>query len=498
VENNSSQDLNNDNNEQPTVSDRNWLTKNFLVLLILLVVVFVVSISGYFLLRKTSELPVVEVVEPSTIELEDSSITTNTETDEVESGNYMRHYWVKDSVVYNRSSILDADVSTFQELRDGWAKDKDFVYRDGQKQAYVDIDPKTLRVISPYVLDKDNVWTSNLRTIDKITNADVKSFTVLKGINYPYLEGPYAKDKNTAYYYSNVIQNADVNSLVFLGGEYAKDKNRVYKRGEVLPDVDTDSFVFVGNYYTKDKNQVFYEDEKLDIEIDPASFEFIYYSIIKDDKRVYFFNYDENKYYLVDGVDASTFQYVGICSSVKKSTWNYFKDKNHVFTMNLLGGDIVKSSSQIDISTFKYFGNYVVADGIPYSFSYAKDKDNVYYSCGAVLADADVTTFVDLGDGYAKDKNNIWYFDKVISGADVDTFQVLGGGYAKDKDNAYFIGRSVKNADAETFIFVKNNIVGFGSYAMDKDHIYHYGDVVSGGLHPVGRSQFIDEDYREN
>jgi hypothetical protein len=391
--------------------------------------------------------------------------------------NGWNYYRVSDGVVYYQNKeIANADPATFQELEDGWARDRNAVYEEGYKKAF--LNPATVRVLPPiYIMDKAAVWvygTGYYLRVDKtdadpatfmvishgygkdknnvyyfaqkIANADVQSFTPLRDAAYPSAEGSasswYAKDIHSAYYRSTVIQNADVQSLVFLGGEYAKDSHTVYYEGNRIANADAGTFALVGQY-AKDKNHVFYSGKMLDLEIDPASFAVVGGVAIKDSTRVYFQNYYGNTYDLATGVDASTFQYVGICASVEKSSGSYFKDKNHVFIQNFSGGNPINPVDQIDTPSFKYLGDYNVATGMPYSVSYAKDKNAVYHSCGEPLAGADVSTFMDLKDGYAKDKSAVWYLAQVIAGADAATFQSNGKGYAKDKNHVYFAGNIV-------------------------------------------------------
>jgi len=504
------QNLNSLENQQPiipSIPSNKPLTKRLVVLLLVLVVI-VIAGAGYFLIRKTSEAPVSQT--------ENSSVTKPSETGNANVVSGWKYYRVSNNVAYFQNrEIVGADASTFQELGDRWAKDKNTVYQEGQKQTF--LDPATVKVFPHvYVVDKAAVWvygTGYYMRVDKTDadpttfsvishgygkdknniyyfaqklNADLQSFTLLRGANYPSSEGLasswYAKDKNSVYYRSFVIQNADVQSFIFLGNEYAKDRNKVYYEGKILANADANTFALADGY-AKDKNHVFYGDKTLNIEIDPASFTVVGGGAIKDSGRVYFPDYYEDKYKLASGVDAPTFQYVGVCASVEKSSGSYFKDRNHVFTENFSEGNPVNPVNQIDISSFQYFDNYGVAEGMPYSVSYAKDKNNVYKSCGEILAGADTTTFTDLKDGYVKDKNKIWYLADVIAGADTATFQSLGEGYAKDKSHAYFAGGVIEKADIATFIIVRENVAAneYGSvYAKDKSNVYSGSEIIEG------------------
>lgn len=507
----SPKNLINQGDEKSVILGNNLLANKISIFLFVLVVVSIAS-GAYFLTKKL----IMEQLTSS--QTETLSSTNGGEIEDINVVSDWEYYRVNNNVVYFQDmEIVGADAPTFQELGYMWAKDKNAVYQEGQKQAY--LDPSTVKVFPDvYVTDKDGVWvyaTGYYMRVDrtdadpatfsvigygyakdknniyyfaqKIVNAELQSFTLLRGENYPSLEGLasdwYAKDKNNVYYRSVVIPDADVHTFVFLGNEYAKDNNKVYYEGKILENADANTFSLVDDGYAKDKSHVFYGDKMLTIEIEPASFEVVGGRAIKDSRRVYFQNYYEDRYDLATGVDALSFQHVGTCASVEISNGSYFKDKNHVFIQNFSAGNPVNSINQIDISSFQYLGNYSVAEGLPYSVSYSKDKSNVYYSCGEVLNNADVTSFTDLKDGYAKDKNKVWYLADVIDVADAITFQSIGEGYARDKTHVYFVGDFIENVDVATFTLVKGDvdINEYGSvYAKDKNYVYSGGEIVEG------------------
>lgn len=412
-------------------------------------------------------------------------------------------YRIKNNAAYYRDKVMPrVDISTFQEIGNNWAKDKNHVYWEDQEQAY--LDPVTVKVFPHfYVIDRSGVWLygtgfhmkvikmdadqatfsvisdgygkdkNHIYYSDKIiVDADSESFVLLNKSTYP-LEGIsswYAKDVNDAYYRSSAISGADIKSFIFVGGDYAKDKYNVYYQGKVLLNADPKTFEIVGNY-TKDKNHVFNGSEVLSVEISPSSFSVVTDSVIKDNKHVYFYDYLKKEYNLLSNVDAPSFKLIGSCGSVEMSGAGYFKDNNNIF----IG---TKPIDLIDVSSFEYFGNYSVAYGMPYSVSYAKDKNNVYYSCGEILKNADLDTFKDLKDGYAKDKNNVWYLAKIVKQDNLTTFKSLGNGYAKNKSHIYFAGVVINVVDIATFEILKSKYGG--SYSRDKNNVYNGGEIVQG------------------
>lgn len=476
-------------------------------IILLLFVIIILALGGYFLMKKMS-------IKPAPI---------NKETPQIK--NDFKYYKIVNNIAYYKDKeIQGADILTFQELEDEWAKDKNSVYLEGQKQSY--LDPETIKIFpTVYVADKTNVWVYGTRyhmkviktdadpatfsTIgrgygkdknniyyfeQKIINADTQSFSLLFKTKYlssgEFVSNWYAKDKNNAYYRSSLIPGADVKSFVSLGNSYAKDNYRVYYGETILENADTNTFI-LAEEYAKDKNHVFYGGEELKIEINPDSFTVLREGVIKDNKRVYFFDKFNDKYVLISNVDAPTFQYIGTCRSVERSSGFYFKDKNYVFI-----GD--EPAYNIDVSTFEYFGDYLVVEGMPFSVSYARDKNSIYHSCGEILENADKATFVNLGDGYAKDKNNVWYLAGIIEEADAKTFKSLEGNYAKDKNHAYFDGSIIENADAASFTVVKEKVPEEDKgneifYAKDKNNIYSGNEIIKG----VNPEKCVPESIKE-
>ncbi len=202
-------------------------------------------------------------------------------------------YVKKDGVVYyrdcNEANVcserkIDADAKTFETLKDGFARDKSRVFKNG----------------------------------DVIEGADAETFTVMKF--------PFAKDKNHAYYCGKVIKSSTGQNFEIINDDYSKNDIDVFYRTNPLNVCSVKEFrrLFkeeeepVCNYwstdgcnyyfqqykipsddyinvqllketagYAKDKNWIYRCDRKLNINpdgekildtVDVATFSTIYYS----------------------------------------------------------------------------------------------------------------------------------------------------------------------------------------------------------------------------
>jgi len=422
--------------------------------------------------------------------------------------------WAKDkNYVYYKGVIKKyLDPETFEVLSYYYAADKSrVIYYDIEGIAEIDINPSNFSVLGRYIKDLNNVYyiDEKIKEVnpsffelvdeDKEIYAKDKNNVWLYGKiidgadagTFKFLYNYYAKDKNNVYYRDEVIESADTETFETVVGEkidkrqgvYGKDKVYVYYRGEIIANADPDSFVPVGAYYAKDRNDIFHGSRvlDLDIEIDLDSLSVVKMgpagNVIKDNQRVYF-QHGADDYKIVPGADPSTFQYVGMCESIERSSAGYYKDKDTVYVKD-------NPLNSIDAPSFQHLGLYTMfgrGSGIPYSFASAKDKNNVYVGCGDVLTNADPDSFKNLGTNYAKDKDKIWYGSTLINRADVNSFQLLDGAYAKDKNNVYYKGNIIEKADLKTFESFK---IEMGSnrvdvYAEDKNYVYDKGEIIEG------------------
>ncbi len=135
--------------------------------------------------------------------------------------------------------IKAADPETFEALQRGWTKDKNNVYFDGIIINELDATSFTLLGDNKFLKDKNSIYLENIqgdisKWILKVETSDPPTFVALGEL--------YGKDKNNAYFRTEIIEQADVNSFEAIDTFYAKDKNHVYNWGKVVSNTDPKTF----------------------------------------------------------------------------------------------------------------------------------------------------------------------------------------------------------------------------------------------------------------
>lgn len=179
-------------------------------------------------------------------------------------------YMVFDDVVLYRGAPLGfADPETFVVLGQGYAKDYDHVYLDGQILRHVD--PVTFRLKRPrygygeyeypperYELRKSGYYKTSHDVLfngKKIEGASASSFEVLRG--------GYARDAFSIYFQGRKI-DASSSSFRYLGDGYAADAFDVYYFGQKIQGVMRSSFKILGGGYAEDAFDTYYLGRKVE------------------------------------------------------------------------------------------------------------------------------------------------------------------------------------------------------------------------------------------
>lgn len=378
-------------------------------------------------------------------------------------------YFLSSEIKTKKVSIDGLDVKSFKVLENN--KDYYFNYYVDKSNVYLDkdnlekitgADRNSFEILGYSIArDKNNVYKKG----EKLGNIDIASFK--------YFENGIAKDKNRVFYMDERkdIKNVDAKTFERMGESYYfRDKNNVFALKndysdsnynwvlEMSKNIDRSSFDILNTEFGKDKNGVYYFGEKIDgISSNNAK-------VVEELGDYDYIFQSGNDHYLVT---------VNEGNSYDKSDDNT-KEKFKIKKINGLN---------IDYDTFKYFEIYDLY----------KDKNNFYYHSDndlkKIKSDIDVKSaekMIELRD-FIKDKNNIYYFsdgklEKVNLKIDVNNLEYLDDGnsvfssYLRDGKNVYFVDNEngkikiVKNVDKNTFKVVN------GNYGVDSKNVYYLGE----------------------
>ena len=323
----------------------------------------------------------------------------------------------------HHSIVVDADPSTFEDLGDGYARDGQQAFLEGN--IIKGADGKTFKCLEkPYAVDSYHVFHCDTM----MTSADPKSFKV---------HGQYlTEDKKDYYWCGKPIHVVDKKTFVIIGDkddektQWAKDKLNAYYMGkQPVSLADYNSFHQIGDIndlhcsgcYAADKYRVYFED------------------------------------HVVEGADPETFTEV---------IWYVGQDKHRVY-------DKWKATDIKDYKQLSQIGGFY-SDGL---HIYTKDFE--------VFEDADPLSFRQLeGSTWYVDKDHVWWLEKQVKEADAATIQLVhmykyfNGStlpsperYAKDKSHVFFDDSIIPGADPESFEVIQF-VEGGPSAAFDKNRIY--------------------------
>lgn len=183
-----------------------------------------------------------------------------------------------------QEKLISTDIENFKTIDGIWAKDRSSVFYKGYEllnlkaEHFTSLDSK---------FGKDN--TKVFCGLSQIEYADADSFTVYND----EFSDSYGKDKVAAYFCSGDlggytrIESKSINSFKRLGNYYFSDNEGIRWGGEHFLDLNLDDFRFLGGSYVTDGEKVYYE------------------------------------FYLIEGVDIESFEYLDIGKA---------KDKNHYYS----------------------------------------------------------------------------------------------------------------------------------------------------------------------
>jgi hypothetical protein len=131
--------------------------------------------------------------------------------------------------------LKGTDLKSFEVLASNYAKDKNFVYYNGEK----------------------------------ILGVDASTFE--------YLEEGFSKDNTRVYYFDKVLEDANPKTFIYLQRGMGKDNVNVFLEGKLVLEgvIDINTFEIINLNYYKDKNNIYYKNLKLE-GVEPNTFEYDY------------------------------------------------------------------------------------------------------------------------------------------------------------------------------------------------------------------------------
>ncbi len=118
--------------------------------------------------------------------------------------------------------------------------------------------------------------------------------------------------------------------------------------------------------------------------------------------------------------------------------------------------------------------------GNPYHW---KDGIVRYYSID--MPEADLDSFIYLGEGYARDKNYVYYRGETfeLPGVEMDSFEVLGNHYFRDADTVYYKDKKTLINPTTVEVFKSNLpnaslLCSLCPFARDKESLYFAGKFI--------------------
>ncbi len=322
----------------------------------------------------------------------------------------------------------------------------------------------------------DFVFVGNYRVF-KVEGADAETF---RPLDCSY----YGKDKNHAFFKSDIMNDVDITSFVCLNSNsvvnYVKDSHSVYYEGKPIIHADPATFEEIASdicpMYAKDKSRVyFYGEEIPSVDLDTfeilerseialmkeSRFERICYA--KDIKAVY------SNEKIINFANPENFH---------RLNGNYLADDKHVWKTITIDSSLVDVLLEhADPLTFKDLGH-----------GFSKDATRVYYNASSTDFDAESFDFITGNSSLNlfRNKMDVYLIHSSgqqspmrIQGINPDTLSIVSGQYVKDDMNVYYLNYSsstpsieiVEGADASTF----SSIAGDGARANDKYRTYAKG-----------------------
>ena len=415
---------------------------------------------------------------------------------------YYFNYYVDKSNVYldkdNLEKITGADRNSFEILGYSIARDKNNVYKKGEKLGNIDI--ASFKYFENGIAkDKNRVFYLDERK--DIKNADAKTFERM-GESY------YFRDKNNVFALKNdypdsnynlvleMSKNIDRSSFDILNAEFGKDKNGVYHFGEKIDGISSNNakvveelgdydYIFQsgndhylvtvneGNSYDKsdDNTKEKFKIKKINgLNIDYDTFKYFEIYDLYKDKNSFYYHSDNDLKKIKSGIDVKSAEKI-------IELRDFIKDKNNIYYFS--DGKLEKINLKIDVNNLEYLN-----DGNSVFSSYLIDGKNVYFVNDEdgkvkIVKNVDKNTFKVVNGNYGVDSKNVYYLGEKLDFVGLDGLKIFNEGYLKDNKNVYEISvndndevkvKPIKNLNIDVATF--EDIFGGLNY-KDKNSVYY-------------------------
>ena len=414
-------------------------------------------------------------------------------------------YYVDKSNVYidkdNLEKITGADRNSFEILGYSIARDKNNVYKKGEKLGNIDI--ASFKYFDNWIAkDKNRVFYMDERK--DIKNADAKTFERME-------ESYYFRDKNNVFALKNdypdssynlvleMSKNIDRSSFDILNNEFGKDKNGVYYFGEKIDGISSNNakvveelgdydYIFqsgndhylvtvnAGNSYDKsdDNTKEKFKIKKINgLNIDYDTFKYFEIYDLYKDKNNFYYHSDNDLKKIKSDIDVKSAE-----KMIELN--NFIKDKNNIYYFS--DGKLEKINLKIDVNNLKYLD-----DGNSVFSSYLRDGKNVYFVNDEdgkikIVKNVDKNTFKVVNGNYGVDSKNVYYLGEKLDFVGLDGLKIFGEYYLKDKNSVYEISmndndkvkvKPIKNLNIDVATF--EDIFNEGLF-KDKNAVYYAED----------------------
>ena len=233
----------------------------------------------------------------------------------------------------------------------------------------------------------------------------------------------YARDDQKAFLEGKIIKGADGRTFKCLEQPYAVDASHVFHKYTMMTGADPKSFMIHGQYLTEDENDYFWCGKPIHVS------------------------------------DKKTFVIIG---DKDNEFTHWAKDKNNAYYMG---------EQPVPLADYDSFHVIKETDSWGIQGHYAADKYRVYYK-DHIVEGADPETFTEIIDWVGQDKHRVYYQWKATDIKDYNQLSHIGGFYSDGSHIYTHEFEMVEDADARTFRQFGSQWYGYGSWYVDKDHVW--------------------------